>query len=323
MELEIVDFECQYCGKMFNDEKSMKVHQEKKQKGKKIGCKINYERNLRSESRKGSVSMVSSPLSYPVNSITSSQFENLSITSPQCEAYLNAGENDSNGDSDSDNEVDLVEVNRGEGDIPQVTGDLESHCLHIKRSLSNSVTNLASLSFCHGQVKSAVRSIRQHSDFNAGSLPGWDEIVRNREKRERFFKLVYVDVTQNDALIPHKCKISECTATCTFGRRKALFHSQSAFFALEVVRTTKGLSSWIDAAASHLRRLKVEANSVYKTALSMIMRLYGPDLGQKIEVLKDEHTAAIDTASEVRRPKAPEAPGLQVSVKRLQKGEKR
>ena len=216
-----------------------------------------------------------------------------------------------------------MEVKSVEGDIPQVTGDLDSHCLRIKGALSNSVTNLATLSFCYSQVKSAVSSIRQHSDFSAESLKGWEEIVWNRTKRERFSKLVYVDITQNDALIPHKCKLSECTATCTFGRRKALFHFQSAFFALEVVRTTKGLSGWIDAAASHLRRVKVEANSVYKIALSMIMRLYGPDLGQKLDVLKDEHTPAIETASEVRRLKAPEAPGLQVSLKRLQKGEKR
>ena len=155
------------------------------------------------------------------------------------------------------------------------------------------MTNLATLSFCYGQVKSAVRSIRQHSDFNAGSLKGWEEIVRNRAKRERFSKLVYVDITQNDALIPHKCKLSECTATCTFARQKALFYVQSAFFALEVVRTTKGLSGWIDADAFHFRRVKIEANSVYKIALSMIMRLYGPDLGQKLDVLKDEHTPAI------------------------------
>ena len=104
---------------------------------------------------------------------------------------------------------------------------------------------------------------------------------------------------------------------------KSLIPCSVCLLALEVVRTTKGLSGWIDAAASHLRRVKVEANSFYKIALSMIMRLYGPDLGQKLDVLKDEHTPAIETASEVRRPKAPEAPGLQVSLKRLQKGEKR
>ena len=124
------------------------------------------------------------PLSYPLSKITSAQFENLRDN-------LNLSEND----SDSDNEVDIVEVKRGEGDIPQVTGDLDSHCLHIKGTMSNSVTNLATLSFCYGEVKSAVSSIRQHSDFNAGSLKGWEEIVRNRAKRERFFNLVYADIT--------------------------------------------------------------------------------------------------------------------------------
>ena len=78
----------------------MKVHQEKKQKGEKTGCKINYLRNLRSESSKGSVTMVSSNLSYPTSSITSSQFENLRDN-------LNLFE--------SDSEVDLVEVKKGGG----------------------------------------------------------------------------------------------------------------------------------------------------------------------------------------------------------------
>ena len=62
IDLEIIDFKCQYCDKVFIDEKTMKVHQEKKQKGEKTGCKINYLRNLRSESSKGSVGMVSSAL---------------------------------------------------------------------------------------------------------------------------------------------------------------------------------------------------------------------------------------------------------------------
>lgn len=73
-----------------------------------------------------------------------------------------------------------------------------------------------------------------------------------------------------------------------------------------------------------MRRVKVEANNHYEDNLSKLFRLFGPDLGEKMDALKDETvTAAIDTASEVRRPKPPEAPGLQVSVKRLQKGEKR
>ena len=80
-------------------------------------------------------------------------------------------------DSDSDYEV---EVKSGEGAITQSTRDLHTHCFQIKGAM-------ATLSFCYGQEKSAVNSIRNHNDFNAGSVDGCQEIVRSCKKRERFF----------------------------------------------------------------------------------------------------------------------------------------
>ena len=64
---DFIDWECIYCNKHFTTEQKMKDHQKKKQDGKYVGCKINYEKRMR---KAGSSSATSST----AGSLTSSGF---------------------------------------------------------------------------------------------------------------------------------------------------------------------------------------------------------------------------------------------------------
>ena len=336
-DLEIIDWNCHNCDYVGPSEKALKDHQSRKRGGRRVGCLV-AKRTLGSSS----ASINSSELEYPEEAVpgTSSAGSMSDLpedpapgTSVSGSMSLPSWANDPPSDWDvyfNDTEGSIS----GQLDTPEVMDDLTTTCKAFKQAMAKTVcgqivhgpesNSVALPQFGHlfGQAKEIVRKLVGHKDFDSNT--DRTKIVENRAARDKVFSTVAVDTNLGDAVIQHGCKHSECSEGCTWGNRRALLHIQQAIFALEVVRSRKAFSAaWVERARGHMRRVKVEANNHYEDNLSKLFRLFGPDLGEKMDALKDE---TVDTPADVtapRRPTAAKPPGMEVSVNRLKKGEKR
>jgi len=315
---DFVEWRCQFCDKIFATKTKMEDHQVKTKGSKKIGCKVKYDKRMRSANRASSSttgSLSSSVLTFPL--------EDCPPSDDLLDEIIAA-------------ELDDAEVAAGRASVPPVRDNLKQ-MLHerkvaMSRSLSGKIIHgpsvnrvvLPTVSRLYGEVTKVVEDVLAHSDFDSTS--DRSKVVEIRCRRNDVFEQIAVNVNQDNAVIKHRCNPSECSSDCTFGRRRTLFHIQQTLYSLEVASSRKGLTdSWITRAADHMRRVLVENRSTYSEVLALVLNQFGSELGQKLEVLKFETASlGIDpTPAAAPAPARRKVPVKEVSQTELDKGQNR
>lgn len=327
---DFVEYKCVYCDKVFATQVKLLDHQMKKQKDKYIGCKVNHDRKVRKLGASSSTSKAASLVSSEL------RWEGDDLLTPS-EASDLAEYNVLLDESDEASTFRGYEVRAGRASVPLVKDDLKRTCQDMKAAMARTVSGsivhgssenrvvLPTFSHLYGEVCQVVDNILSHGDFD--SITDRSKVVQIRSRRDSWFQMIAVDVSQNNAIIKHKCNPSECSDQCTFAKRRSLFYVQQVFFSLQVAASKKAFTdAWVESAASHLRRLKVEKPRIHSMILTLALNLFGEALGQKLDQLKPETDCVPEPApvpAPVVAPKPILVPGLEVAQKTLAKGAKR
>ena len=314
-----IEFKCTKCDKVFTTEKSLREHQRRKRAGKRTGCFVlPGGSGSRSSANTSSMFTLTSALGVP------SDLSELD-------------------DIGSDIDTNKEDFEKG-FDSFGTMGDLSLHQLikHVKvkhntvlggdvfdkpGSQGGSRVELPTISFVHGLVKAVVEKITSHPDFPKNPGETVKEIVDFREARSKIFKGVFVDHSQDNAERKHLCVARECTDTCTFAMRKTLFHQQQTLLALEVAKAGKVLRPhWVELAAQHLRRLKVENTGVFNVFLPHVHTTFS-DTNISKYLCDLPHSSSHVADPPTSHPRAiqvvPAGKGLEISTMRVERAEAR
>jgi hypothetical protein len=318
----IANYECHFCKKNFQSSRELNYHQLRKRGNKKSGCAVDNASDL---------SSIGSQFGSVVGSV-SNQSLNESLISSICSDFL---------DTASPLEVTIeTEMLMGETDVLDIDDNqdfeglaraikrkLDSHIAHEKRNTDRYINEVHSEAFLLGACKRVLDMVTYHVKYTCEGVEDLDEILMMRDS---LFGLVTVSCDQHDAIHKHKDTARNCSAECNYVKRRVRLHKQQVLLGLSVLETGQvTLEKWKNFVMGHLRDL----------------RLNDVNIGSFIKVLRDNFTGSVgkivlELESEIRDRSLSDQPppqsssaarknpvnlkqaSLQVSVKRLEKGQK-
>ena len=324
-EMQLI-FECTKCNKVLKSEKGLKEHQNRKRKGKKTGCFVKSVDSASGQSSSDSLLGSSSVDSYGMqyefsDASTDALLDELSDGIGPQQDFLK-GKESLNCHSESSLTQLTMKCKIKNSSV------LDGETMSISGHQGGSRVELPSIQFVHGLVTAAVEKIVNHPDFPKDHGESIKETIDRREARSKIFQGVFVDHHQENAVRKHLCVARECSDTCTFAKRKTLFHQQQTMLALEVARVGKVLRrQWVQLAAQHLKRLKVDNMEMFNVFLPYVHNIFS-DTEITTYLCDLPHSSLSDVPDPpTSHPRAiqvvPAGNGLEVSTKRVERAEAR
>ena len=322
---------CFKCKKEFKTEKERKDHQHRKRGGKLHGCFVGGKALPSQEPVPSDASSTTSSIAW---SDITSDFDVDDHDFPLSE-------------SDNTNNRDREEYKMGyNSENFEPIDDTIDSLLRTVKLANNRVlngrhsphpdgegvsVNIASIPFVHGLVNTGVSAVLKHKDFDRKEEKSTTAtIYAARVYRDGLLEKLAVKDDQSNALQSHLCEASLCNSTCTYLKRRILFHKQQALLAIKFVESKRvGIKPWIKFAKGHLRRLRVEDRNGFSSFIQYAQKtLSSSGVSGHISQMLGEFQGSMDLPMEALE-QAPRphhshpSSSLEVPVASLEKGQAR